>query len=386
MDTKRYFLSAKGKATLFFAFILAGLLSFSVSGDDKEANTAFLKARELEKEGKYQRAASYYKDAQHLADSLAIKGNSLIAASRNFRKAELYGEEFDCLNSLVQDHLTGIDFSRVVERMYRIGDLYFQGHRDTPVAWLPFLKKEDRTIEVYEAALKFAPCMPDSAETRLRLARLHIDSQNIKRAMFHLTEISKLHAGTRAAHDAILELASILFQLAKNGDGDNAYSRRTLEVLDEFEEKYPASEEMPWVRKHRQLVLDFIAGRLDAIGSFYQKIGRKDTAGQYYADVVKNYADTRQAAKTEEKLAKIEKDYKIPAKRPVYKPYTYSIGFDPDVEEATPVKTAPEESNNRWLLPVRDYKKSIIVNPGELDELKKKSEEELNMNNRREVK
>ena len=129
MDTRRYFLSAKGKVTLFFTFILAGFLSFTVSGNDKEANEAFLKARKLEKEGKYQRAASYYKDAQLLADSLAIKGNSLIAASRNFRKAELYGEEFDCLNSLVQDHLTGIDFSRVVERMYRIGDLYFQGHR-----------------------------------------------------------------------------------------------------------------------------------------------------------------------------------------------------------------------------------------------------------------
>ena len=276
---------------------------------------------------------------------------------------------------------TGIDFSRVVERMYRIGDLYFQGHRDTPVSWLPFLKKEDRTREVYEAAVKYAPCMPESPETRLRLARLHIDSQNIKRAMFHLTEISKLHAGTRAAHDAILELASILFQLAKNGDGDNAYSRRTLEVLDEFEEKYPESNELPWVYKHRQLVLDFIARRLDAIGSFYQKIGRRDTAGQYYADVVKNYADTRQAAKTEEKLAKIEKDYKIPAKRPVYKPYRYSIEFENDVEEATPIKTSPEQSDNRWLLPVRDFKKSIIVKPGELDILKKKTEEELNINN-----
>ena len=379
MNISKWFQRGRKSLSLFLFCMLFCCFICPVNGNDREANEAFLKARELEKEGKYQRAASCYMDARILADNLAIKGNSLIAAARNFRKAELYGEEFDCLNFLVQDHLTGIDFSLVVERMYRIGDLFFQGHRDTPVSWLPFLKKDDRTVEIYEAALKYAPCMAKSPETRLRLARLHIDRQNIKRAMFHLTEISKLHAGTRAAHDAILELASILFQLAKNGDGDNAYSRRTLEVLDEFQEKYPQSEEMPWVHKHRQMVLDFIAERLDAIGSFYQKIGRRDTAGQYYADVVKNYADTRQASKTEEKLAGIEKDYKIPENRPVYKPYRYPVPYDGNTEEATPIMTSPEKSNNRWLLPVRDFNKSIIVKPGELDVLKKKAEDDLSI-------
>lgn len=354
----------------FFTQICFMLLFFSLcplAGSDKEANEAFLKARELEKEGKYQSAAEYYKDARILADSLAIKGNALIAAARNFRKAGLYGYEFDCLNRLIREHLSGIEFSQVVERIYEIGDLYFRGHRDAPVSWLPFLQKDDRTIEVYEAALLHAPCAERSPESRLRLARLYIDNQNVKKAMYHLTETGRLYTGTQAAHDAVLELASVLFQLAKNGDGDNAYSRRTLEVLDEFEKKYPRSKEIYWVKKHRQKVLDFIAERLDAIGSYYKSIGRKETAGQYFAEVVKNYSDTRQAAKSEEKLASLEKDYKISRGKAQYVPYKYPIVKKADEQEWTPIVTTPEESRNKWLLPVRDLTKSVIINPGELN-------------------
>ena len=367
MDSTRSFRRGRESFSLFLSVFAAFFSAFLLQANDEEANEAFLKGRELEKEGSFRRAASYYKDAQILADSSAVKGNSLIAAARNFRKASLYGEEFDCLQRLIRDHLSGIEFASVVDRIYDIGDLYFRGHRDTPISWLPFLQKDDRTIEVYEAALKHAPCAERSPETRLRLARLYIDTQKVKRAMHHLTEASKLYSGTRAAHDATLELASILFQLAKNGDGDNAYSRRTLEVLDEFEKKYPGSDEIPWVRKHRQMVLDFIARRLDAIGTYYESIGRKETAGQYFADVVKNYSDTTQAAESEKKLAELDKEYPAPANRPLYVPYRYPVVREKQGKEWMPIRVTPEQSDNKWLFPVRDLQKTIIVNPGELE-------------------
>ncbi|MBR2363834.1 MAG: outer membrane protein assembly factor BamD [Lentisphaeria bacterium] len=370
--------SVTGKWIAVLLFCLQGLLfTFPAAGSDQEANEAFLKGRKLEKEGDYQNAASCYKDARILADSPAIKGNSLIAAARNFRRAGLYGEEFDCLERLIRDHLSGIEFSRVVNRLYEIGDLYFQGHRDAPVSWLPFLQKDDRTIEVYEAALKHAPCAERSPESRLRLARLYIDRQNVKKAMHHLTETGKLYPGTQAAHDATLELASILFQLAKNGDGDNAYSRRTLEVLDEFEKKYPDSKEIFWVKKHRQKVLDFVARRLDAIGDYYRSIGRKETAGQYFAEVVKNYSDTDQAAKSERKLADLDKDYKVPENRGKYESYRYPVVRGKDgSSEWMPVKTTPENSDNKWFFPVRDLEKSSLVNAGDLKQKDKENRTE----------
>lgn len=362
----------KGKWSAFLCLwiLLCGLV-FPVRGNDEEANQAFLKGRELEKAGKYHDAARCYKDARILADSPAIKGNSLIAAARNFRKEELYGEEFNCLELLIREHLSGIDFTKVVEREFAIGDLYFRGHRDTPVKWLPFLQKDDRTIEVYEAALTHAPCAARAPEARLRLARLYIDKQNVKKAMHHLAETGKLYPGTRSAHDATLELASILFQLAKNGDGDNAYSRRTLEVLDEFEKKYPASPQLFWVKKHRQKVLDFVAERLDAIGSYYESIGRKETARQYFAEVVKNYSDTRQAAESEKKLAALEKEYVIQEGKGEYSPYKYPAVKQKEMDVWMPVMAAPDKNSNQWFFPVRDLNKTEIFRPGDLDKVRK---------------
>ncbi|MBP5183054.1 MAG: outer membrane protein assembly factor BamD [Lentisphaeria bacterium] len=371
------FCSGKGGKIFSLLAVLAFCFAcLPAQGSDQEANESFLKGRELEKKGSFQSAASRYKDAQILADNPALKGNALIAAARNFRKAGLYGEEFDCLQRLIRDHLNGIEFARVVDRIYDIGDLYFQGHRDAPVSWLPFLLKDDRTIEVYEAALQHAPCAERAPETRLRLARLYIDGEKVKKAMHHLTEASKLYSGTRAAHDATLELASILFQLAKNGDGDNAYSRRTLEVLDEFEKKYPHSDEIPWVKKHRQLVLDVIARRLDAIGTYYESIGRKETAGQYFAEVVKNYSDTSQAAESEKKLAELDKDYPAPAVRPPYEPYRYPVVRESKGAEWMPIRVTPEQSDNKWLFPVRDLHKTIIVEPGELEKVRGRQDDD----------
>ncbi len=371
MDRNVHF-PVKGKWLAFLFFFVFCVFLLPVMANDEDANKAFLKGRELEKKGEYQKAAACYKEARILADSMTVKGNSLIAAARNFRKEKLYGEEFNCLELLIREHLSGIDFTSVVERQFEIGDLYFRGHRDTPVKWLPFLQKEDRTIEVYEAALTHAPCAARAPESRLRLARLYIDTQNIKKAMHHLAETGKLYPDTQAAHDATLELASILFQLAKNGDGDNAYSRRTLEVLDEFEKKYPSSPQLFWVKKHRQKVLDFVAERLDAIGSYYQSIGRKETAGQYFAEVVKNYSDTRQAAKSEEKLAALEKEYVIQNGKKEYSPYKYPVVKEKNKEIAAPVMISPEESNGKWFLPVRNLNKTVILKPEELDENRKK--------------
>lgn len=372
MDNEKAFsCSGKRKAVFLLFCLLFFTLAFSLSGNDEEANKAFLKGRELEKKGEYQQAASCYKDARLLADDLVIKGNSLIAAARSFRKAAMYGEEFDCLERLIRDHLNGIDFSLVTERQYEIGDLYFRGHRDTPVKWLPFLQKDDRTIEVYEAALSHAPCAGRSPEARLRLARLYIEKQNMKKAMHHLTETGKLYAGTKAAHDATLELASLLFQFARNGDGDNAYGRRTLEVLDEFEKKYPDSPERYWVKKRRQQVLDIIAKRLDAIGNYYKSIGRKETASQYFAEIVKNYSDTCQAAKSEEKLAELEKEYKAAPRKTPYVPYKYPVVKTKGDTQYAPVKISPEENSRKWLLPVRDLKKNVLIVPGGKDAAEK---------------
>lgn len=333
----------------------------SLTADDAKANEYFNRARAYEQEGRFQKAAGEYRGARLMAKSHTLKGNALIACARNYRKCGLYGEEFDCLELLLKEHLSEVNFALIVEREFEIGDLYFRGHRDAPVSFLPFLTRDDRTMEVYEAALSHAPCSPKGPISRLRLARLYIDAGVVSRAMHHLRMIHTLHPGTKAAHNALLEQINILYQQSRNGDGDNARSRQALKLMDEFEKQYPDSPEMPWVRERGKDILNYMAKRLHAVGSYYNRIGEKATAGRYLGEVVKKYPNTEQANASGELLAEIDSNFTLSSPAKVYKrpPVPLLKGQFPS--EHSPILIVPEGSGNRFLLPVRDLKRSKVT-------------------------
>ena len=349
----------KAKKTFCFAALA---LALTVSAADQEANTFFSQGRDREKEANYRKAASRYMDAHLMADSSILRGNALIAAARAYRKAKLYGEEFDCLERLIKEHLTEINFSQIVGREYQIGDLFFAGHRDLVVSWIPFIKEKDRTMEIYEAALKNAPCHEHAGEVRLRLARLYIDDQKPDDAVRHLREIPKLHPGTPSAKYAMLELCSLLYQMAERGDGDNSYSRRTIEACDDYLKAFPDTPEIPWVQKTRQKALNSIAARIHAVGNYYYRAGKPELAEKYLADVVKNYSNTESAAASENLLAKIDEEFEVPpGQKARYRPYRQILKPEAIPAEDDPIMVTPEHSGNRWLLPVRNLRKSPAV-------------------------
>ncbi len=340
----------------------AAVLITTLSASDREANEFLSQGREREKSGSYRRAASRYMDAHLMADSSVLRGNLLIAAARAKRKAGLYGEEFDCLQRLIEEHLAEIDFSKVVDREYTIGDLFFAGHRDVPYIWLPFIREKDRTIEIYEAALKNAPCHSRASETRLRLARIFIDDQKTDDAVRHLREIPKLHPKTPAAKYAMLELCSLLYQMAERGDGDGSYSRQTIEACDNYLKAFPKTQEVPWVKKTRQKALNGIASRIYAVGNYYYRQGKPELAEKYLAEVVKNYSNTSSAVPSENLLAKIDEDFEaLPGQARRYRPFKEKIRRTRIPKEDEPIMITPEHSNNRWLLPIRNLKKSPAV-------------------------
>ena len=152
--------------------------------------------------------------------------------------------------------------------------------------------------------------------------------------------------------------------MAERGDGDNSYSRQAIEAFDNYLKTYPDSPEVPWVKKAREKVLNLMAKRIHAVGAYYHRTGQDEIAERYLADVVKNYSNTEQANKSEDLLARIDKDYEIPPNRDKrFTPYKVQYRREATPEDAAPIMVVPENSGNRWLLPVRDLKKSIVREP-----------------------
>jgi len=297
----RISLVLKAVCYIFVFFAAAALYA----GDD-EAADAFTKGRAAEEKNDYSGAADHYKAAKIYADDPVLKANALLSEARAHRKDKLYGKEFDILETLIQEHLPRIDFGRIVDRQYRIADAYFAGYRDPLLSWLPFIKKENRSIEMYEKALKNAPCTDRSPNARLRLARLYLDEGQTDDALREFKETVNLYPDTPATRYAMLELASVYLQLSRKGDGDGAWGVQAIEILDEFLTKYPNDPEVPWAKRARAEIDSTMAKQLYGKGKFYQRMGQTETAKNYYAEAVRKYGGTEDAKPSEQALAEID--------------------------------------------------------------------------------
>jgi outer membrane protein assembly factor BamD (BamD/ComL family) len=344
-------------AIVALAFLLA--LPLSVRADDARANEDISKALSAEKAGKTRDAADLYMSAQLQADNPTIKANSLFAAARNFRACGQLYKEFDCIERLINGHPGKFSFTEAVNREYEIGDEYFAGHRDVPFSFLPFIKDENKCVDIYETALRNAPCAERAPETRLRLGRLYLDAQKPDKAIKCFKDTIKLHPGTPSAKYASLELCNTLLQLSRRGDGDGKYSGQALEAFDQFLAAYPGDPSKAWVERAKEEVKGIIAKRLNGLASYYHRLGKDEVAERYLTQVIKEYPGTEPVNKSEDMLASIDQSYKIAPDRKEYmeEPRFYQHKLIPSQE--APIIAVPENSDGKWLLPIKDLKYGV---------------------------
>lgn len=340
-----------------FLILLSSLFLLTAFADEAAAQKAYSAGREQEKQGKFLTAADSYLESEIQADDPVQKVNALICAARAYRKARKYGAEFDCLQKLAEGHVTRINFTEVVKRQFEIGDKFFAGHRDRFLSWIPFITKDDRTMEIYEKALKNAPCTTAAPEARLRLGRLYLDNDMPDKAIQCFADTIKLHPDSEEARYAALELSNTLLHKSRHGDGDNQNAKLAIEAFDSFLEKHPDDPQADWIKRSRDEVYSIMAERLYNIGKFYMDAKKYDVAQRYFSTVIRDYTKTKPASAAEQKLAEIDKEYK--AKGLHWTPERRAFQESGFPREDAPIIHTPV-NEGRWLLPIRDVKGGTI--------------------------
>ena len=361
----------------FSVFLLAAGLFLAgtaeLFADNATARLEFRKGAEKEINGNYLDAAKIFEEAHVQADDPVLKANALMNAARCYRKARLYGKEFDILQALIKVHISRINFTAVVQRQYEIANLFFKGHRDYFVSWLPFIRKDDRTMELFETVLENAPCAAPAAEIRLGLGRLYVNNQKPQKAAETFRKVLQLHPNTKEAKYAALELANLFVQLAENGDGDGKYAKDALLALENFLKKYPNDPEAEWIRRSIEKVHSYIAKRYCKLGDFYRKTGKKETAERYYALVLSEYPNTPEAKEAEAKLAKLDKNF-VSSRKPFTKKERQFVEMSLPEEPAV-ILIQPDDSHGRFLLPIRDLRRNIST-PQKMTNIKEEVDED----------
>ena len=253
-------------------------LAVSAIADNVEANRQFQAGLKKMKAENYGGAVSRFEAAKLYADDPVLKANALKQIANCYGKQGLKYKEFNAVESLLDSYPTQIKYGDMVRRQFRLADDFFAGHRDPafPVlAWIPWLKDKNRTIEMYEKSLANGPYAKAAPEARLRLGRLYINADLPDDAMKTLRQVVKMYPKTEASKYASLELANVLVQLSRKGDGDGAHAKEASLVLREFIKKHPKDPEIGWVKKSQVEVDNAIAQRWYDWARFYHRqIGR----------------------------------------------------------------------------------------------------------------
>jgi len=336
-------------------FLAAGVFScgFVLSAGDAESRVAFDQATAQEKAGNYKGAAEDYLAAEHWADDPVLKVNALQHAATAYKKANLLYKEFERLESLLNAFPSSIDFAGTVQREYEIATLFYQGRRDPALSWMPWIKDKDRALETFEAVLKHAPFAKFAPEMRLRLGKLYIEENKIDEALRVFRDIIKMYPKSEEVKYAEFELANILIQKARRGDGDGTYVRQAQDALKKIIEKYPKDSEVGWAKENLAVAEEISAKRLYGIAKFYHRMDRDEAAQVYLNDLIRTYPENKVSDDAEDLLWKMNQDYK-PTQIERKDNFIVQYTTEQMPLEKDKIMIVPENSNGKWMLPIED--------------------------------
>ncbi len=337
----------------FFAISLSLCISSSGFAADTEAEEAFNKAEIEYNQGNYRDAAKGFGDAQLLADSYMLKVNSLKSQAISYRKANMLYQEFLALKKLTEEYPDQTFFSYAILREYHIGNSFYEGYREQPWAWVPWIEDDDKSTEIYASILKQSPFASFIPEMMLKMGTRYVVNKKPDKAIDIYKKMILQYRSSPLTRFAYLDLANIYLQLAASGDGDGSKLREARINLKDYVDKYPASPEIKWAKNMLKKTYEMEAMRLYRLANYYYKAGNDNASKRYIKEILVNYPDTKAVNKADELLDIIEMPLYPKEKPPLpEEPTKYTTRGMRNTDDR--ILVIPVNSGNKWLVPLKE--------------------------------
>lgn len=352
---------------IFCFFLLLLLFSKSFAADSESEKAYQEGIAELSKSS-YKDAAKKFAAAELLADSYILKANALKKKAEAYHRADMKFREFEAFKRLTEDYPDQVDFKNTIDKEYEIGNSFYEGYRESPFSWLPWIKDEDKSLEIYEAIMKQSPFATFIPEMMLKMGTRYIATKKIDKAIEIYKKMILQYKSSELTRFAYLDLANIYFQQVKSGDGDGSKAKEARTMLKDFIDKYPNANEIPWAKNTLKKTYEIEAMRLLGIAKYYNSIGNSNAAKKYIREILVNYPETKSVNPAYALLDEIEMPLypKIPEpEKEELSKYTMSS----ITQEDDKLLVIPQNSTRKWISPIMD----IGINKNDLDKEKFKN-------------
>lgn len=302
---------------LFFSFPLAGRAYWVWSPEqgkfinpegaaDESTDENFNRAMKLYKDKNYKEAADKIKDI------LRKKPNAKIAPEALYRLGVIYEEEGDYLKAfkqyqkLVESYPGTERFSEVIERQFRIGNLFFTGKK-AKFAGLEILPSLPRAADAFQQIVKTAPYGEYGDKAQFQLGLTYKKMGKFGQAVDALQSVIDHYPQSPLIPQVRYQLAETSFQRSSVESRDQRVLDEAGRQVDRYLKRFPGDEEnSEEAAKIRQAIDEKNAEKNYRIGLYYEKENYLDSALIYYADVASRYKQTAWGLKAIEKLKSLK--------------------------------------------------------------------------------
>ena len=348
--------------TLLLSFLM---LAATVAGAEKagRAEDIYSEGHRLYLAGEYYDAAKKFDESFFMAETPAVRANSLLAQIGAYRMCKLYYREFQTIEKLLDRFPEYADCREMIKREFEIAELFRTGTREPAfwaLRWIPWLEDVDRTEEVYTAALKRAPYSPEAPAGHMNLAVYYEFAGMTKKSLEELRKILRNHPKSAQAKYAKLALANGLFELSRRGDGDSRLVTEAVAEFKEFCQLYPQAAEVEFAKNRIAEARDIQAVRLYEIAEFYRRNGRSEASERYLAKVMSDFPDSVGAPDAEKRLTEMSDNYLPAGHPPKPEPRMPDIRSYNLPTETELLLVSPLDPKHHYLRPVPDLKGELL--------------------------
>ncbi len=234
-----------------------------------------------------------------------------IAAEAQYRLGTIYeenadyGKAFEAYKELISTYPHSERLNEVVEREFRIGNLYLSGKKGK-IMGLEILPSLPKAVEIYKHIVDNAPYSEYGDKAQFHLGLAYRQMGRFEESMEAFQALLEQYPQSDLVPKARFQLAEVSFDKSAYQFRDQRALDDAATQVDRFLERHPDSAASEKAARLRQEIDEKNAEKNYGIGLYYEKTNYVQSALIYYSDVARRYPHTQWGQKAMGKMKALE--------------------------------------------------------------------------------
>lgn len=269
--------------------------------EKRSARLQYEKAREMEEIGNVKGAIREYARLvrQYPASVYAPDAQYMIGILKE-GEGDFYGA-FKEYAKLIDNYPSYKRFLEIVEREYRIGNLYLAGEKSS-IAGMKILPGKDKAIEVFQHIVRSAPYSSFAPRAQFNIGEAYRSIKRYAEAIPEYQRLVNTYPESELVIEASYQIAVCGFMRSQEAPYDQTNTNIAMGAMRDFLKNYAKSRRAPDVRSKLNALMSRKADKSFEIAQFYDKEGSDEAAIIYYQDVINEHPGSPLAIKAEKRI------------------------------------------------------------------------------------